>query len=211
VYLSYREMKYNGQIGQDWFVLYCLNYKKKGIFLEIGSNHYKQINNTYLLEKEYDWTGTMIEYDSHYFNDYILHRPNSHPILSDATEIDYDLEFKTMKYPNQIDYLQIDLEPTIGTTIQTLELINNTIMNEYTFATITFEHDIYSGDHYNTRSRSREIFYQRGYVLLFPDVCNEGNPYEDWWVHPSLVSDSIIKHLQTSKSLDYKDIIKKFI
>ena len=42
---------YLGQAQQDKFVLNVLNEKKNGYFLEIGSNHPININNTYLLEK----------------------------------------------------------------------------------------------------------------------------------------------------------------
>ena len=54
---------YNGQAHQDKFILNILNHKKNGFFLEIGSYHPKFINNTYLLEKEYNWKGIMVEYD----------------------------------------------------------------------------------------------------------------------------------------------------
>ena len=39
-------MKFLGQSNQDEFVIKLLNYKKNGYFLEIGSNHPININNT---------------------------------------------------------------------------------------------------------------------------------------------------------------------
>jgi hypothetical protein len=202
-------MKYNGQLGQDLFVLCCLDFKKNGYFLEIGASDYKKISNTYLLETEYKWKGIMIEYDSRFFKEYSKFRTNSYPILSDATEVNYKEELQKYNFPNQIDYLQIDLEPTLGTPIQTLELLDSTILDFYTFSVITFEHDIYSGDHFNTRARSREILNKRGYVLVFADVCNDGNPLEDWWVHPSGVSKEKIQSFQTTESLEYTSIVKR--
>ncbi len=59
-------------------------------------------------------------------------------------------------------------------------------MDEYKFATITFEHDIYSTNVGDTRARSRELFNRRGYLIVFNDVT-DGNPeivFEDWYVHP---------------------------
>ena len=47
-------MKSNSQTGQDLFVLSVLNHKRNGTFLEIGSNHPITVNNTFLLENEYD-------------------------------------------------------------------------------------------------------------------------------------------------------------
>ena len=46
-------------------------------FLEIGSNHPIIHNNTYLLEKEFNWKGLMIEYDGSFEELYKTNRPNS--------------------------------------------------------------------------------------------------------------------------------------
>ena len=48
---------FNGQAGQDKYVLTMLKNKTNGVFLEIGSNHPIKINNSYLLESKYDWKG----------------------------------------------------------------------------------------------------------------------------------------------------------
>jgi hypothetical protein len=74
---------------------------------------------------------------------------------------------------------------------------------------VTFEHDIYSGDHYNTRAKSRQIFARNGYIRVFSDVQNEGNAYEDWYVHPSHVDMSYVYGLKTDVSMEWKDIMKK--
>ena len=47
----------NSQAGQDLFVVCMLQGKENGSFLEIGSSHLKTGNNTYLLEKTFNWTG----------------------------------------------------------------------------------------------------------------------------------------------------------
>ena len=38
-----------------------------------------------------------------------------------------------------------------------------------------------------TRLESRDIFSKRGYLCVFEDVNNQGNPYEDLYVHRDLV------------------------
>ena len=53
---------FNGQSGQDIFVQWALQEKRGGTFLEIGSNDPIQINNSYVLEKDYGWRGIMVEY-----------------------------------------------------------------------------------------------------------------------------------------------------
>lgn len=52
------------QAGQDIYVEEITQKKINGTFLEIGSNHPIEHNNTYLLEKKYNWKGIMVEYDS---------------------------------------------------------------------------------------------------------------------------------------------------
>jgi len=201
-------MNYNSQTGQDRFVLSILNNKINGYFIEIGSNHPKNINNTYILEKEFNWSGIMVECDIQWLELYKEQRPNSIHIIDDATKIDYLNLFKINNVPKNIDYLQIDLEVNNRSTLDTLELFDKNIFNNYKFATVTFEHDIYSGDHYNTRIASREIFLKNGYILVFPDVRNGTRfPYEDWYVHPDLVNMNYINNIKTNESLDYNIIM----
>ncbi len=198
---------YNGQVLQDKFVVSVLKNKQNGYFLEIGSNHPKLINNTYILEKELNWKGIMVEYDQSWIPLYKLERPNSSYIINDATQINYNDILKQNNAPKNIDYLQVDLEVCNRSTLTTLELLNNTIFNEYKFATVTFEHDIYDGDKFNTRLASREIFSNRGYILVFPDVRNGQHAFEDWYIHPNLVNINYINKIKRNESLDYHDIM----
>lgn len=49
------------QISQDLFVLSQLNFKKNGFFVEFGATNGIDLSNTYLLEKEFGWTGILAE------------------------------------------------------------------------------------------------------------------------------------------------------
>ena len=80
-------------------------------------------------------------------------------------------------------------------------------MDEWKFAVVTFEHDIYTGNHYNTREKSRAIFKRRGYVRVFSDVTNERNPYEDWYVYPDLVDMNLVARHMTDKSMEWTQIV----
>jgi len=194
---------YLGQAEQDKFVLNVLKNKKNGYFLEIGSNHPININNSYLLETKYDWNGIMVEYDSNFLSLYKEHRPNSIHIINDATEIDYKNVFEQNNMPLSFDYLQIDLEVNNGSTIKTLQKLDNEIFDTYKFATVTFEHDIYHTNFANTRLESRNIFAKRGYICVFEDINNENNPYEDWYVHPDLVDINYVNNLIENNKLHY--------
>jgi hypothetical protein len=195
---------YNGQAEQDKFVLNILKNKRNGYFIEIGSNDPIYINNSYLLETQYNWKGIMIEYNSSFLESYKNIRPNSIHIINDATLIDYKQLFEINNVPLNIDYLQIDLEANNGSTIRTLEKLDNEIFDKYKFATITFEHDIYHTNFENTRLKSRNIFKKRGYYCVFEDINNQGvNPYEYLYIHPDLVDMNYINYLQTKNRKNY--------
>lgn len=198
--------KYNGQAGQDYFALMVSNSKRGGTFVELGSNDPVLINNTYLLERDHGWRGLMVEYDAAYVDAYDEHRPASTYIIADATTIDYAKAFRDAGLPPNIDYLQIDLEVSNRSTLTALELLDAQVMDTYRFAAVTFEHDIYAGDCFNTRLASRAIFERRGYVRVFSDIMNEGNAYEDWYVHPAL---SQIAFVEKAGPIDYKDALNQ--
>ena len=52
------------QVFQDLFVLYFLNCKKNGNFIEIGGGNGVDISNSYLLEKKHKWNGIICEPNS---------------------------------------------------------------------------------------------------------------------------------------------------
>ncbi len=49
------------QLFQDLFVLFILNEKRNGYFVEFGATNGVELNNTYLLEKAYGWSGILAE------------------------------------------------------------------------------------------------------------------------------------------------------
>lgn len=74
VYKLYRHSKLSrhhqslSQAGQDyWVINEAFFQKKNGYFLEIGSADGLYINNTYFLEKYYDWSGICIEANPNFF------------------------------------------------------------------------------------------------------------------------------------------------
>jgi FkbM family methyltransferase len=53
--------KSKSQIRQDLFVLSMLDFKQKGFFVEFGATNGIDYSNTYLMEKEFGWTGILAE------------------------------------------------------------------------------------------------------------------------------------------------------
>lgn len=204
----------NSQAGQDYFVLSILKEKRNGYFLEIGANDPTAwSNNTFVLETHYGWKGLMVEYDASFEAAYKQYRPNSYYLIADARKIDYAGFLLEKQFPPYLDYLQIDLDVNNRSTLDTLELLDKTVFDNYKFATITFEHDIYTGNYFDTRQISREIFTKRGYVLVFPDVQVKFNNsyvmFEDWYVHPDLVDMGYVNKVRTVNSLRQEEIIER--
>ncbi len=204
-------MKYKGQAEQDKFICNVLKNKTNGFFIEVGSNHPIQINNTYVLESILNWKGIMFEWQQEQFeNLYKLHRPISEYVFGDAQKHNYREIFGTYNVPNHIDYLQLDIEPP-ERTLNILKSLNEQVMDDYKFATITFEHDYCFAVRKNKskaleiRNESRQILNNRGYFLVFGDICNVEPRwvYEDWYVHPDLVDMEYVKALQSKNYLQY--------
>ena len=212
-------METYSQQDKDLFVSKLLDGKRDGYFLQIGSDDSVIINNTYSLEKNYNWSGLIVDYNEPMFEEiYKKLRPNSHYVTENAVELNYLDIFKRFNFPKDMDYLQIGLEVSDGSALNTLFNLNDSILNKYRFATIIFKHDIYKGNYCDTRNISRDIFESNGYILLFSDVRNGPCPFEDWYVHPDLVDMNYVNNLIennkkyyvnhpiTEKTLNWKDI-----
>jgi hypothetical protein len=215
IFYNLKEMQFNGQIAQDYFVRKVLKEKRNGTFVEIGSNDPIGINNTYLLEKSLQWSGLMIEYDPFFENGYKQHRSNSQYIIGDATKINFDKELDNRNFPLNIDYLQIDLEVENRSTLTTLEHFDQYVFPKRKFAVVTFEHDIYRGNYFDTQRISREIFEKHGYYCVYPNIGFDGpgfagipaHHFEDWYVHPDLVDMDYIKQIERKNEYNYAKLM----
>lgn len=199
------------QVYQDFFVLTVLNGKRNGLYLEIGSEEPKYKSNTYLLESKFDWKGVSVEIDEPEVMRFRTERSNP-VICADATQLDYSLILKRLNFPTDIDYLQIDTEPS-STSFEVLLTIP---FDTYRFAVVTFEHD-HSVDFSRTyREKSRKYLRSLGYVLIVPDVGpTDWYSLEDWWVHPELVDvKKLIERgivISSSEDLAANDVKKYFL
>lgn len=169
---------YYSQVGQDKFVLESLNYKRNGVYVEIGAYHSTEISNTYVLEKDYGWTGVSFEIVQDRVNEFNLNR-NNKCYVADATVFDYESLFDRLNLPKQIDYLQIDIEPASNSLLALLALP----LEKYRFSVITFEHDLYNDEkNIEIKNQQKEILLNLGYTLEKENIVCDGYPFEDWWL-----------------------------
>ena len=189
------------QSFQDMFVLTMLNGKKNGVYVEVGADQPRVISNTFLLESEFDWSGASFELDGDkviYFN--TIRRNKC--ICADASTYDYKFLFDERNYPKQIDYLQLDIDPAEGT----LNALKALPLDDYRFSVITYETDVYSSGA-DIQDEQIKILESHGYQLVTKNVKCEGNPYEDWWIDPAIVSEDIWKPYKTRVGLESNEVI----
>jgi len=188
------------QSMQDMFVLSILNGKKNGVYVEIGADKPRVINNSYLLESQCNWAGVSFEIEQgkvDYFNSI---RKNK-CICADATKFDYKNLFDEKEYPKQIDYLQLDCDPPQIT----LECLKKLPLEDYRFSVITFETDLYAGGQ-EVQKEHWEILSSLGYQRVVKNVKNEGNPYEDWWIDPLVIDEDIWKQF-VNENVEFSEVI----
>ena len=193
------------QAYQDMFVLAILNGKRNGTYLEIGAQEPFYQNNSALLETEFDWKGTSIEIRQDLCKMFAEQRKNQ-ILCKDATKINYEKLLDEMNVGTDIDYLQVDCEPSKTT----FEILTAICFEKYRFAVITYEHDHSVDITSSYRDKSRRFLKSYGYELVVKDVAfNDEYTFEDWWVHPDLVNPDIVSQMK-SVNTDVTNIVKYF-
>lgn len=191
------------QATQDLFVEEMLQGKQGGVYLEIGGGHPSHSNNTFLLERNHNWSGFSIELDSELVKVYNAARKNK-AIEADATSFNYLELFLEKELSTQIDYLSIDIDPPEYTYSALLKIPHH----QYRFSVITFEHDRYSsGD--KIMHLSRDYLSKLGYQLVVSNLKTFGHDYEDWWVDPNAVSASVWGRFHRN-DIEFADLWMKY-
>jgi hypothetical protein len=199
-------MKYYSQAGQDEWVVKFFNEKKNGFFLDIGSHNGIDINNTYYLEKNLDWSGICIEADPNIFNILEKNRKSIcvNVAVSDCIE---DLNFiqdgfsgrvseskgniilksntidnilRDNNVPNIIDYISLDVEGYES------KVLSKFPFSEYGIGILTVEHNLYTGNIKN-KEEIKEILLNNGYVIAFENVKHNDCEFEDWYMNKKYI------------------------
>lgn len=194
----------NSQVYQDLFTLFMTNGKRNGTYLEVGAGDPMYGNNTYLLEKDFDWYGVSVEKDPKYA--YKFHKERKNVVLfDDALKMNFKKILDERFESKTIDYLQLDLEPAR----HTFECLLSLPLDEYKFGVITYEHDYYVDTSKSYREKSRRYLQMHGYELVVSDISPDGvSTFEDWWVHPDLINKETVDRI---KSIEGIKNIQSFI
>lgn len=200
-------METYSQAGQDLWVLNLLKNKKNGFFLDIGAYDGVKYSNSYLLEKNFNWNGLMVEahpnnYDSLRKNRKSIIAPyaisdingdilfeNNYGTGSKITSdngfkvecITFKKLFQIYDVPKIIDYMSLDIE---GYEYKSLTEFP---FDEYKCKTITVEHNLYLGDDEN-KKKINEILIKNGYTLLNENVTHDELPFEDWYINTNILN-----------------------
>ena len=194
-------MKYtsHSRENQDLFILAVTNSKRNGTYFEVGSNSPTKGNNTYLLEKEFGWTGVSMDIVERFVKDFNAVRKN--PCLCvDATQTDLTCTMLEHGLGPHIDYLQLDIDPHFNT----FKALHNIDFDQVSFSVITYEHDAYQGGA-KERTLSREFLKSKGYTLVISDVCHRKNGrdlnFEDWYVNEQYMTSTNWKKFSGEKTI----------
>ena len=96
------------QSFQDLFVISVLDGKRNGTFIDLGCSYPISINNTYLLESDFGWSGVAIDIDPDRTSEWKVDR-DCDVITFDAGNIDYN-DLLSQFDSTHIDYLSIDVD-----------------------------------------------------------------------------------------------------
>ena len=176
------------QRGQDMFAIDILKHTKNGTYLDFGCRGPMDINNTCLLEKNFNFSGLSFDIDASEINRWKYSGRNyNNAICCDLLTLNIEEALKGFYKSNVIDYFSFDLEPPL----LTLEVLKKFPFDKYTFKVVTFEHDFYRG--FDTLNPSRDIFLKHGYRKIKKTFQDNYDPdkrvflSEDWWIHPDHV------------------------
>lgn len=189
------------QAGQDLWVVEQMRGRCGGFFVDCGAHDGIQFSNTFLLEKDFGWTGICIEAAPTGYAALAKNRKctclqlavygkrEMVPIRDDNMFGGVDpvwgkpVQGMTLTEilddhaaPAVMDYLSLDIE---GCELDALKTLDHA---RYVFRAVTVEHNAYCmGTKY--RDAMRAVLLGHGYVLARPDVVADGCNFEDWYTH----------------------------
>lgn len=197
--------------GQDLFANFFINDHRRKYFMDLGCEHPKNGNNTYMLENK-GWEGVIVDCRSDLFDLYKQTQRNCICKLADLTDINQlnDVcDTFIENFGTHIDYLSFDVDAA------TFKVIENFPFEKLSFGLMTFEHDVYQ---LNSTNKKRDAMLSRlaslpSYKRLVTDIgfktTLSGNTilrvHEDWWYNAAVFSKDI--ELYVNNTIFWKDYL----
>ena len=206
-------LKYSkSQIGQDIFAISLLSGKKNGYFVEFGATDGIGLSNTYMLEKEFSWSGILAEPGKNWHNELIANRSckidfrcisgkqvvfyeSDSPELSTISGLEKsDSNIRKLKDSYNVETLSLnDLllhheAPkvidllSIDTEGSELLILENFNFDNYKFAIIVCEHNF---------TQNREKIFTLLTANGYKRVWHEFTQFDDWYIFPQLIDNFI--------------------
>jgi FkbM family methyltransferase len=191
------------QFNQDLFVLIQSGFKKNGYFIEFGATNGLDFSNTYILEKDYGWSGILSEPAVVWQKDLRQNRSciiDEHCIWKSSGDTIEFLESgtksgirkfiknqKTNSHRYQVktlslnDLLEINHAPktidylSIDTEGSELTILEHLDFEKYDIKIITCEHNFSSN-----REKIYGLLISKGYTRKYPEISMN----DDWYVKP---------------------------
>lgn len=200
--------KSKSQIRQDLFVLSYVGFKRNGYFVEFGATNGIDLSNTYLLEKELNWTGILAEPAKTWQDDLKRNRTCHIEASCVWKESNTTLTFKQVAEPELstiIHYSGIDSHKDArkeGSTYQVKTISLNDLLSKYnaprhidylSIDTEGSEYEILSSfdfsqhtfgvitcEHNYTplREKLHSLLTKQGYQRVFEDI----SLFDDWYI-----------------------------
>ncbi len=202
--------KSQSQLRQDLFVLSELNFKNNGYFVEFGATNGVNLSNTYLLEKEFGWTGILAEPAICWHDDLKINRSakiETRCVWKDSkSTLNFNevSEFSTINSYSDSDFHKVRRKKGNNYEVQTIslnELLEKhqapadidylsidtegsefEILNYFDFSKHSFK--VITCEHNFTPMREKifELLVKNGYVRKFENLSY----FDDWYVRADI-------------------------
>lgn len=165
---------------QDLFVLTATNGKKSGRYIEIGTREPVHNNPTFLLEKEFGWTGFSFVFDEDIQQKYANQRKNSSKTVN-PRDFKYSSYFYDVFDNKEFDFLYLDCYAAADS----FDIIKKIPFDEYKFNVVVFSHKDFCSLDREIKEKTRNFLTEKGYLLAGSNISsNNRTSEEDWWILP---------------------------
>jgi FkbM family methyltransferase len=199
------------QLRQDLLVLWLLDFKRDGVFIEFGATDGVDLSNTYLLEDKYSWSGILAEPALIWHEKLRVNRKcvvDFHAISSRSGELLDFFEAEDARFSvfGKIGFAQKSIKCTRSYSVRTKTLFDlieeNNLPNVIDYISIdtegsefdilnAFNFDEYSFrvmtvEHSNTTEQDKifKLLTSKGYARILSDISS----FDDWFINPRLTN-----------------------